>query len=126
MIDGKMYVLSYLYKIGFISDKGSIPKRGRSVVDNDGPAWLIPFFMHDAGYDSHDLKSRNFTDQILRLTGRYGAMSKTDTIKPRASAMVAWIVYTALYFGGRSAWRNDRLGNPNIKEYCSIEKRPII
>lgn len=121
IINGKQYCITYFYETGFISDKGSVPTWARSVVDNDSPAWLIPFFNHDAGYDSHGLKSRNLTDVILREMGRYGKENKLDIIKPRASAIVARTVYLALYFGGSSAWKNDRLSNPNIKKYCRIE-----
>jgi hypothetical protein len=126
LINGKKYILRYDCEIGFISDKGSVPKKARSFIDNDAPEWLIPFFLHDIGFDTHDLGSRNLTDQILKYTGMYGAIRETDTAKPRASYAAAQAVYIALYLFGRGAWKNDRLGNPNIKEYASIEKIPCV
>lgn len=126
LIDGEKHLIRYDCKIGFISDKGSVPKRCRSFIDNDAPAWFIPFILHDVGYDSHDLGSRRLTDRFLKEMGSYGALNKNDTIKPRASAIAAQAVYISLYLFGGGAWKNDRLGNPEIKEYCSIEKRPMI
>lgn len=66
----KIYELTYKFSPGFISDKGSVPKLLRSIVDNDDPQFLVAFYIHDANYKCHFL-NRDQSDDLLRAMGKF-------------------------------------------------------
>ena len=121
-INGKNRVIDFSIDIGFICDKGSVPKLGRFYIDNDSPEWLIGFILHDILYAGHFGFSRNEADQLLKAIGLYGAMRKSDTIKPRASNASANVVYYSVYFGGRKAWKKERFELEREQKYCNAIK----
>lgn len=91
----KQYCVSYEFDPGFISDKGSVPKYLRSIVDNDDGDFLMSFYIHDANYKCHFM-TRGESDDLLREMAKYyGA----GIIRRNA-------VYQAVNWFGKSAYNS--------------------
>lgn len=65
-------IIRYRFKKGYVTDLASVPKKLRSIVDNDDPALIIAALCHDAGYGTQLVEFRTtnrlFYDTI-RLQG---------------------------------------------------------
>ena len=121
LIGDDKYIIKYRAEIGFICDKGSVPKFLRSYIDNDSPKWLIAFIIHDMNYACHHLDSRKDCDKLLKAMGLWGAENKSDTVKPKARIGEAQMVYWALTIGGKKAWKTSRMSIEQEKKFSSCK-----
>lgn len=46
-------VLYYHFKVGYMTDLASVPKKLRSIVDNDSEELMLPALVHDANFGCH-------------------------------------------------------------------------
>jgi hypothetical protein len=108
--NNKRKILKYNTSVGFISDKGSVPTKLRSIVDNDDPQFLIGFYIHDINYDCH-YASRSNADQLLRAMGEYRGAGLYKRNK----------VYWALKIAGAKAYRDGKKNLNRAKKKAKFQ-----
>jgi len=109
--NGKRVTYKYDFECGFISDKGSIPPKLRSFVDNDDPDFLVGFYIHDANYACHFFDRSN-SDKLLRGMGKYHGSGSYKAGK----------VYWAVWFAGADAYESDDIGILKQKKWVKFKE----
>jgi hypothetical protein len=109
-INKKKITRKYTALPGFISDKGSVPEKLRSMVDNDDPDFLMGFYIHDMNYACHYM-SRSDSDSLLREMGKYHGAGWYKRNK----------VYWAVKIAGRSAYKKERMKIEKEKRYSDYK-----
>jgi hypothetical protein len=74
---------------GFITDLASVPSAFKAIIDNDGPAVVVPALVHDANFSCHFLSfedSNSLFKQMIRAYG--GSVHK---------ARLAWAAVSTTY-----------------------------
>jgi hypothetical protein len=76
-------------KRGFITDLASVPNAFKAIIDNDGPAVVVPALVHDANFSCHFLgfeDSNSLFKEMIRAYG--GSVHK---------ARLAWAAVSTTY-----------------------------
>jgi len=108
---GKRKIYKYSFQAGFVCDKGSIPPKLRSFVDNDDPQLLVGFYVHDSNYACHFLP-RLESDELLRDMGDFRGASWWKKFK----------VYRVLRIAGGSAYESEETGINVQKKWVSFKE----
>lgn len=112
--NGKKVVHKFEFQTGFVCDKGSIPPKLRSFVDNDDPQFLVGFYVHDANYTCHFF-NRLHSDELLRDMGGYRGAGWWKKFK----------VYRTLRIFGSDAYKSAEVGIRKQKQWVKYSSRVV-
>lgn len=119
-IDIKIYTNKGLFKYGFrpgyITDLASVPKRLRSIVDNDQQELLYAALVHDANFMAH-LQTMEFSNKLF-----YGMIRKAG-----GSIILAGLCYIAVsspaarrFYRNKEGWEITMLRDTLDYSFISI------
>jgi len=74
---------------GFITDLASVPSAFKAIIDNDGPAVVVPALVHDANFACHFLSFEDSNALFRQMIRAYGGS--------KAMANLAWAAVSTTY-----------------------------